>query len=113
MKFVFIVNPIAGNEDKTRMFKNIKAAFRHNDHEMIIEETQGQGDAKNIAARYAKEFGAECVVVACGAHCDGVCLGVTAYARLSHTGGIARGGPILCIELVGCSILLVVVFEQT
>ena len=66
MKFVFIVNPIAGNEDKARLFKNIKSAFRNNDHEMIIEETQGQGDAKCIAARYAEEFGSECVIVACG-----------------------------------------------
>lgn len=66
MKFVFIVNPIAGSEDKARIFKNIKSAFRHNDHEMIIEETQAQGDAKNIASRYANEFGGDCVVVACG-----------------------------------------------
>ena len=66
MKYVFIVNPIAGSEDKTRIFKNIKSAFRHNDHEMIIEETHAQGDAKSIAARYAEEFGSECVVVACG-----------------------------------------------
>jgi YegS/Rv2252/BmrU family lipid kinase len=66
MKFVFIVNPIAGSEDKARIFKNIKSAFRDSDHEMIIEETQAQGDAKDIAARYAAEYGADCVVVACG-----------------------------------------------
>ncbi|MBQ7203976.1 MAG: hypothetical protein IJS03_08205 [Eubacterium sp.] len=66
MKFVFIVNPIAGNEDKARIFKNIKSAFRHNDHEMIIEETRAQGDAQKISKRYADEFGDECVIVACG-----------------------------------------------
>ncbi|MBE6720366.1 MAG: hypothetical protein E7571_06905 [Ruminococcaceae bacterium] len=66
MKFVFIVNPIAGNEDKALIFKRIKNAFRHNDHEMIIEETQAQGDAQNIASQYAAEFGKDCVVVACG-----------------------------------------------
>ena len=66
MKFVFIVNPIAGNEDKARIFKNIKSAFRHNGHEMIIEETHAQGDAKDIAARYAAEYGEGCVVVAWG-----------------------------------------------
>lgn len=66
MKFVFIVNPIAGSEDKARIFKNIKSAFRDSDHEMIIEETRARGDAKEIAARYASEFGGECIVVACG-----------------------------------------------
>ena len=66
MKFVFIVNPIAGSEDKARIFKNIKSAFRDSDHEMIIEETQARGNAKEIAARYAAECGSDCVVVACG-----------------------------------------------
>ena len=74
MKFVFIVNPIAGNEDKARIFKNIKSAFRHNGHEMIIEETHAQGDAKDIAARYAAEFGDDCVVVACDVWIFGFCL---------------------------------------
>ncbi len=66
MKFVFIVNPIAGNEDQARIFKNIKAAFRQNEHEMVIEETQKQGDAQQIAADYADRYGSDCVVVACG-----------------------------------------------
>jgi diacylglycerol kinase family enzyme len=66
VKYIFIINPIAGNDDKARFMSRIKSAFRENDDEMIIEETQASGDARNIAARYAKEYGGECVVVACG-----------------------------------------------
>ena len=66
MKYIFIINPIAGNDDKAKIMSKIKSAFRGKDNEMIIEETQASGDAKNIAARYAKEYGKECVVVACG-----------------------------------------------
>ena len=66
MKYIFIINPIAGNDDKARFMSRIKSAFRGTDDEMIIEETQASGDAKNIAARYAKECGKDCVVVACG-----------------------------------------------
>ena len=66
MKYVFIINPIAGNDDKVRYLSRIKSAFRSCDDEMIIEETQESGDAKNIAARYAREYGKDCVIVACG-----------------------------------------------
>ena len=66
MKYIFIINPIAGNDDKARFMSRIKSSFRENDDEMIIEETQASGDAKSIAARYAKEYGSDCVVVACG-----------------------------------------------
>ena len=66
MKYIFIINPIAGNDDKARFMSRIKSAFRGTDDEMIIEETQESGDAKRIAAKYAKEYGSECVVVACG-----------------------------------------------
>lgn len=66
MKYIFIVNPIAGNDNKARIFSRIKSAFRSIDDEMIIEETHAQGDAKIIAAKYAGEYGSDCVVVACG-----------------------------------------------
>lgn len=66
MKFVFIVNPIAGNDDKEKIFYRIKSAFRPLDDEMIIEETKEQGDAKVISARYANEYGKDCVIVSCG-----------------------------------------------
>ncbi len=36
------------------------------DDEMIIEETQYSGHAKDIAADYAAKYGSECVVVSCG-----------------------------------------------
>ena len=45
MKYIFIINPIAGNDDKARFMKRIKSAFRETDDEMIIEETQTSGDA--------------------------------------------------------------------
>ena len=67
MKYIFIINPIAGNDDKATFLSRIKSAFRgSNDDEMIIEETQASGDAKSIASKYAEEYGSDCVVVACG-----------------------------------------------
>ena len=66
MKYVFVVNPIAGNDDKEKIFRRIKSTFRLIDDEMIIEETHAQGDAKSIAEKYRKEFGNDCVIVSCG-----------------------------------------------
>lgn len=66
MKFVFIVNPIAGNDDKAKIFSRIKSTFRQLEDEMIIEETHAQGDAKLIARDYADRFGTDCVIVSCG-----------------------------------------------
>lgn len=66
MKYIFVVNPIAGNDDKNRIFARIKSAFRRLDDEMIIEETSCQGDAMRIAERYSKEYGKNCVIVSCG-----------------------------------------------
>ena len=66
MKYVFIMNPIAGNKDKERFISRIKSAFRQVDDEMIIEETQYSGNAKEIAADYAAKYGKDCVVVSCG-----------------------------------------------
>ena len=66
MKYIFIVNPIAGNDNKAKLLEKIKSSFRTMEDEMIIEETQCAGDAKNIAARWARDCGKDCVVVACG-----------------------------------------------
>ncbi|MCM1113931.1 MAG: hypothetical protein NC397_00385 [Clostridium sp.] len=66
MKYIFVVNPIAGNDDKKKLFSRIKSTFRQLDDEMIIEETGCAGDAKNIAKRYSAEYGSQCVVVSCG-----------------------------------------------
>lgn len=66
MKYVFIINPIAGNKDKERIINRIKSTFRLIDDEMIVEETQYSGHAKEIASRYAQNFGKDCVVVSCG-----------------------------------------------
>ncbi|MBR2134190.1 MAG: YegS/Rv2252/BmrU family lipid kinase [Eubacterium sp.] len=66
MKFVFIVNPIAGNDDKARIFARIKSTFRQIDDEMIIEETKCQGDAKRIALEYSQQYGGNCIIVSCG-----------------------------------------------
>ena len=66
MKYVFIINPIAGNKDKSRIMSRIQSTFRQLDDEMIIEETRCQGDAARIAAAYAEKYGKDCVVVSCG-----------------------------------------------
>lgn len=66
MKYIFVVNPIAGNDDKEKLFARIKSTFRQLDDEMIIEETQCQGDAKRIACEYAEKYGNQCVIVSCG-----------------------------------------------
>lgn len=66
MKYVFIENPIAGNKNKQELFKRVQSAFRMIDDEMIIEETNYRGHAKEIAARYAAEYGDKCVIVSCG-----------------------------------------------
>lgn len=66
MKFVFIVNPTAGNENQKKLLSWIKSNFRLIDDEMIIEETNAQGDAKRIAEEYSKKYGGECIVVSCG-----------------------------------------------
>lgn len=66
MKYVFIVNPISGNDNKQQIFKRIRSSFRLIDDEMIVEETDHQGHAKEIAAQYAAKYGSECVIVCCG-----------------------------------------------
>jgi YegS/Rv2252/BmrU family lipid kinase len=66
MKFVFIINPIAGNDNQQKIILRIKSTFRQLDDEMIIEETNGPGDAKQFAIDYAKKYGDKCVIVCCG-----------------------------------------------
>lgn len=66
MKFVFIVNPIAGNDDKKKIFSRIKSTFRQLDDEMIIEKTHCRGDAQRIATEYSQKYGDKCVIVSCG-----------------------------------------------
>lgn len=66
MKYIFIVNPIAGNDDKSVLFARIKSTFRQIDDEMIVEETKYKGDAVSIAKRYAEKYGQDCVIVSCG-----------------------------------------------
>ena len=66
MKYVFIVNPVAGNDNKAKIFSRIKSTFRLIDDEMIVEPTHAQGEAKLIAEKYATECGSDCVIVSCG-----------------------------------------------
>lgn len=66
MKYVFVINPIAGNDDKERLFSRIKSTFRLLDDEMIIEETKCKGDAQNIARDYSEKYGSSCVIISCG-----------------------------------------------
>ena len=66
MKYVFVINPIAGNDDKQKIFSRIKSTFRLIDDEMIIEETKQPGDAMRISREYASKYGDKCVIVSCG-----------------------------------------------
>lgn len=66
MKYIFIVNPIAGQSDKFRIFARIKSTFRRLDDDIIFEETKCHGDAKYISEKYAREYGSDCVIVSCG-----------------------------------------------
>lgn len=66
MKYIFVVNPIAGNDNKRKIFSRIKSTFRLIHDEMIIEKTNAAGDAKRIAAEYAQKYGDKCVIVSCG-----------------------------------------------
>lgn len=66
MKYVFVINPIAGHDDKEKIFRRIASTFRLIDDEMVIEETHSRGDAKRISERYKNEYGKDCVIVSCG-----------------------------------------------
>ncbi len=66
MKYIFIINPIAGNDDKKKIFSRIISTFRMLDDEMIVEPTHKKGEAKTIASDYAAKYGSDCVVVSCG-----------------------------------------------
>ncbi|MBO5495250.1 MAG: hypothetical protein J5964_05980 [Eubacterium sp.] len=66
MKYVFVINPIAGNDNKAKIIARIKSTFRPLDDEMILEETKCQGDAKRIASEYAQKYGEGCIIVSCG-----------------------------------------------
>lgn len=66
MKFVFVINPVAGNDDKAKILSRIKSTFRQIDDEMIIEETHARGDAQRIAKEYSHKYGKDCVIVSCG-----------------------------------------------
>ena len=46
MKYIFIINPIAGNDDKAKIFSRIKSTFRMSDDETIVESTHEKGDAQ-------------------------------------------------------------------
>ena len=63
MKYVFIVS---GHKDKEAIFNRIRSAFRLLDDEMIVEETDHSGHAREIATAYATKYGDRCVIVCCG-----------------------------------------------
>ena len=66
MKFVFIINPVAGKGTKQQAFaRNIKEYFAKNGGDFEIFYTKKQGDAKNYAKTLA-EKGHEVRIYACG-----------------------------------------------
>lgn len=66
MKYVIINNPTAGKKSRSDMLLKIKSAFLEKGDDIIIKETRESGHATEIAAEYAKKFGKECVIIACG-----------------------------------------------
>lgn len=66
MKYIFVRNPIAGNDNQEKIFSRIKSAFRQIDDEFIIEETKCHGDATRIAREANEKYGSDCVIVSCG-----------------------------------------------
>lgn len=66
MKFIFVRNPIAGNDNQEKIFSRIKSTFRQLDDEMILEETHCHGDATRIAREASEKYGSDCIVVSCG-----------------------------------------------
>lgn len=66
MKYIFVINPIAGNDNKKKIMSRIQSTFRLIDDEMVIEETKAVGDAKRIATEYSDKYGRDCVIVSCG-----------------------------------------------
>lgn len=66
MKYIFIINPVAGNDDQAKLISRIKSTFRQIDDEMIIEETHKKGDAQRITKEYCEKYGRDCVIVSCG-----------------------------------------------
>lgn len=88
MKYVFVINPVAGKKEKQIVFATaVKEYFAQNGGEYEIYYTKSQGDAKRYANSIAKS-GEEVRIYACGGEgtafevlngivgFDNVCLGV-------------------------------------
>src|SRR5664279_3702472 len=56
MRYLFIVNPIAGMGGKRKIPELISHAFRHNPSSARVLFTRCQGDAKVIVREYFDEF---------------------------------------------------------
>lgn len=68
MKYVFIANPVSGKRITNKLLADIEDAFiaKGKGDRLIVEYTRRKGHGGEIAARYASEYGSDCVVVACG-----------------------------------------------
>lgn len=53
MKFLFIINPISGNEDKSHLLKQVKAKLREKD-EIEIFKTSGKNDLKKLKTKLSE-----------------------------------------------------------
>ena len=54
MKYICLINHIAGNDDQAKIFSRIKSKFRIRHDEMIVESTHEKGDAQLIAKNMLK-----------------------------------------------------------
>ncbi|MBW2961430.1 diacylglycerol/lipid kinase family protein [Mesonia aestuariivivens] len=54
MNFLFIINPISGNEDKSHLLKMVKTELNHK-HQYTIFKTTGENDLEKIQQKLAKE----------------------------------------------------------
>ena len=63
MKYVFIVNPMSGDKDKSRIIKRISEYCTNNGIEYVIEITKDTGDGTKLALKHRHD---KCVIFAVG-----------------------------------------------
>lgn len=54
MQFLFIINPISGNEDKSHLLRMVKAELK-SDHKLTVFKTTGENDTEKIQQELKKE----------------------------------------------------------
>ncbi|MDF2822160.1 MAG: diacylglycerol kinase [Clostridiales bacterium] len=68
MKYVFIVNPVAGQHKNHSLMEEIEAAFRkaNNTEEFVRIDTIAVGDAYTKTITIIERYGTNCTIISCG-----------------------------------------------